>query len=131
MHEHYSMGYKPHMLSIPPYMECRSPDITGTPSLCCPSPTPLVLVWQHTRPTYEHSPQAMVDSIDREEVASFYKLLRERLLDTSKPFSKEYLQLLVKEIVLDGDNVRIKGRYASLAGAIKFTAQKKKLSTPG
>jgi len=80
---------------------------------------------------YEHSPQAMVDSIDKEEVASFCILLRERLLDTSKPFSKEYLQLLVKEIVLNGDSVRIKGGYASLAGAIKFTAQKKKLSTPG
>ena len=81
--------------------------------------------------SYEHSPQAMVDSIDRDEVATFCKLLRERLLDTSKPFSKEYLQLLVKEIVLDGDSVKIKGGYASLAGAIKFTAQKKKLSTPG
>jgi len=39
-------------------------------------------------------PQAMVDSINRDEVAMFCKLLRERLLDTSKPFSKEYLQLL-------------------------------------
>lgn len=80
---------------------------------------------------YKHSPQAVVDSIDKEEVATFCKLLRERLLDTSKPFSKEYLQLLVKEIVLNGDSVRIKGGYASLAGAIKFTAQKKKLSTSG
>ena len=50
---------------------------------------------------------------------------------TSKTFSKEYLKLLVKEIVLDGDSVRIKGGYAPLAGAIKFTAKKKKLSTPG
>jgi len=32
--------------------------------------------------SYEHSPQAMVDSIDREEVASFCKLMRDRLLDT-------------------------------------------------
>ena len=74
---------------------------------------------------YAHSPKAMVDSIDKEEVATFCELLRERLLDTSKPFSKEYLQLLVKEIVLNGDSVRIKGGYASLAGAIKFTAKKK------
>jgi len=73
----------------------------------------------------------MVDSIDREEVATFCKLLRERQLDTSKPFSKEYLQLLVKEIVLDGDSVRIKGGYASLAGAIKFVAQKKETESPG
>lgn len=80
--------------------------------------------------SYEHSPQAVVDSIDKEEVASFCKVLRERLLDTSKPFSKEYLQLLVKEIVLNGDSVRIKGGNMSLVGAIKFTASKKKLSTP-
>jgi hypothetical protein len=80
---------------------------------------------------YAHSPKAMVDSIDKEEVATFCSLLRERLLDTSKPFSKEYLQLLVKEIVLNGDSVRIKGGYASLAGAIKFAAKKKELSTSG
>ncbi|MDD2540634.1 MAG: recombinase family protein, partial [Desulfuromonadaceae bacterium] len=80
---------------------------------------------------YKQSPQAVVDSIDKDEVTSFCKLLRERLLDTSKPFSKEYLQLLVKEIVLNGDSVRIKGEYTSLAGAIKFTGKKKKLSTPG
>lgn len=49
----------------------------------------------------------------------------------SKPFSKEYLQLLVKEIVLNGNSVRIRGGYTSLAGAIKFAAKKKKLSTPG
>ena len=47
------------------------------------------------------------------------------------PFSKEYLRLLVKEIVLDGDSVKIKGGYASLAGAMKFAAKKKELSTSG
>ena len=79
---------------------------------------------------YEHSPQAVVDSIDKDEVASFCAVLREKLLDTSQPFSKEYLQLLVNEIVLTGNSVTVKGGYIPLAGAVKFTAQKKKLSTP-
>ncbi len=47
---------------------------------------------------FEHSPQAVVDSIDKEEVASFCAVLREKLLDTSQPFSKEYLQLLVMKL---------------------------------
>ena len=79
---------------------------------------------------FEHSPQAVVDSIDKEEVASFCAVLREKLLDTSQPFSKEYLQLLVNEIVLTGNSVTVKGGYVPLVGAVRFTAQKKKLSTP-
>jgi hypothetical protein len=69
-------------------------------------------------------------SIDKEEVASFCAVLREKLLDTSQPFSKEYLQLLVNEIVLTGNSVTVKGGYVPLVGAVRFTAQKKKLSTP-
>lgn len=57
-------------------------------------------------------------------------MLCEKLLDTSQPFSKEYLQLLVNEIVLKGNSMTVKGEYIPLADAVKFTAQKKKLSTP-
>ncbi len=64
-----------------------------------------------------------------QEVASFCAVLREKLLVTSQPFSKEYLQLLVKEIVLTGNIVTVKGGYIPLVGAVKFTSQKKKLST--
>lgn len=66
----------------------------------------------------------------QEEVASFCAVQREKLLDTSQPFSKEYLQLLVNEIVLTGNSVTVKGGYIPLVGAVKFTEQKKKLSTP-
>lgn len=63
-------------------------------------------------------------------VAAMLTELKQRIAG-DEPFSKEYLQLLVKEIVLNGNSVKIGGGYASLAGAIKFAAQKKKLSTPG
>jgi DNA invertase Pin-like site-specific DNA recombinase len=79
---------------------------------------------------YEHSPQAVIDSIDKDEVASFCAVLRDGLLDTSHPFSKELLQLLVNEIVLTGNNIKVKGGYVPLVGAVKLMAQKKKLSTP-
>ena len=71
-----------------------------------------------------------MDSIDKEEVASFCVVLREKLLDTSQPFSKEYLQLLVNEIELTGSSVKVKGGYVSHVGSVKLAAQKKKLSTP-
>ena len=37
---------------------------------------------------------------------------------------------MVNEIELTGNNVIVKGGYLPLVGAVKFTAQKKKLSTP-
>jgi hypothetical protein len=80
--------------------------------------------------SYEQSPQQMVDSIDKGEVASFCSQLRERLLDTSKPFSKEYLQLLVKEIVLDGDSVKIQRRIYITGGGDKVYVQKKEIEYP-
>lgn len=80
--------------------------------------------------SHQQSPQALVDSIDLEEVKMFAGLMRQRLLDQNTPFSKEYLQLLVKEIVLKGNQATIKGSYKSLVGAVRFTAEKKNLSTP-
>ena len=78
---------------------------------------------------YEHSPKAVVDSIDQEQVKAFTNLLRGRLLDRTTGFSKEYLQLLVNEIELKGNQATVKGNYVSLVGAIKFAAETKKLST--
>ena len=56
-------------------------------------------------------------------------LLRERLLNQDSAFSKEYLQLLVREIELKDNQATVRGSYRSLVGAIKFAAEKKKLST--
>lgn len=80
---------------------------------------------------YTHSPEAMVDSTDKEEVDLFCELLRERQLDTLKPVSRKCLQLLEKEIVLNGVSVRIKCSHASPEGMIKFTAKKKLASLSG
>ncbi|MEI6208337.1 MAG: hypothetical protein WCP20_16270 [Desulfuromonadales bacterium] len=74
---------------------------------------------------YDHSPQALVDSIDPDEVKVFAGLLREKLLNRDTTFSKEYLQLLVREIELKDNQATIRGSYRSLVGAIKFTAEKR------
>ena len=74
---------------------------------------------------YQDSPQAVVDAIDRREVEEFCATLKRDLLDTSKPFSKQYLQQLVKEIVLTDGVARIRGGHRPLAGAIRLSAEKK------
>ena len=74
---------------------------------------------------YQDSPHAIVETIDRREVEGFCARLREQLLDTSKPFSKQYLQQLVKEIVLTDGVARIRGSHRPLAGAIRLSAEKK------
>ena len=51
--------------------------------------------------------------------------MREKLLDQSSGFSKGYLQLLVKEIVLKGNEVTISGDSRAMVGAIRFAAEKK------
>ena len=78
---------------------------------------------------YQVSPHAVVDSIDSKEVDEFCATLRKTLLDTSTQFSKQYLQLLVKEIILKDGVARIKGGYRPLAGMIRFGAKPKNPTT--
>ena len=75
--------------------------------------------------SYQDSPLAVVDAIDKREVEEFCATLKRDLLDTSKPFSKQYLQQLVKEIVLTDGVARIRGGHRPLAGAIRLSAEKK------
>ncbi len=75
--------------------------------------------------SYQSSPQAIVAEIDSKVVNEFCATLRRELLDTTKPFSKQYLQLLVREIVLKDGVARIKGSNHSLAGAIHLRGKKK------
>ena len=75
--------------------------------------------------SYQDSPQAMVEAIDRTIVDEFCQTLRAELLDTAKPFSKQYLQLLVREIVLKDGTAVIRGGRRPLAGAIRYSAEKK------
>ena len=74
---------------------------------------------------YQSSPQAMVESIDMLEVENFCSVLKKELMDTSKPFSKEYLKILVKEIVLKDGVAKVQGSYRPLAGAIRWASEKK------
>lgn len=74
---------------------------------------------------YQDSPQAVLDTIDRQEVEEFCAALKRELLDTSKPFSKQYLQQLVNEIVLKDGVARIRGGHRNLAGAIHLSAERK------
>lgn len=62
-----------------------------------------------------------MDRIQPSNIEAFGKAIRAEFKD--KDFAKRYLQLLVKEIVVDGDTATMKGSYAALANAI---AQKKK-----
>ena len=39
-------------------------------------------------------------------------------------FAKDYLQLLVSEIVLTDNELKFKGKYGALVGAVKFSAKK-------
>ena len=74
---------------------------------------------------YHDSPMAVVDAIDKREVEEFCTTLKRDLLDTTKPFSKQYLQQLVKEIILKDGVARIRGGHSPLAGAIRCSAEKK------
>lgn len=69
---------------------------------------------------YQLSPQAAVDSISDKDVEFWCEMLREKLLDTQSGFSKDFLQLLVREIVLTKNEVKVFGNPLALAGAIKF-----------
>jgi hypothetical protein len=71
----------------------------------------------------------LVDTIDNEEEKRWSELLREKLLDTTSGFPKEYLQLLIKEIVLTGKEVRVSGDSRALGRAIRFAAETKNPTT--
>jgi len=61
-------------------------------------------------------------------VQKFTRALRTRLLDTTSGFGKAYLNLLVDEIRLDGNELHIQGSYRALARAVSL-AKEGKLDT--
>lgn len=63
-------------------------------------------------------------------IAKFTRALRVRLLDTASGFGKAYLNLLVDEIRLDGNELRIKGSYRALARAITLSREAKPDAVP-
>ncbi len=60
-----------------------------------------------------------------EKIEAFCAALKEKLRDRSMTFGKEYLRLLVDEIVADDKEVIVRGQYRNMIGAMKS-----KLDTP-
>ena len=58
-------------------------------------------------------------------VQKFTRVLRTRLLDTASGFGKAYLNLLVDEIRLDGNELHIKGSDRALARAVSLSKEGK------
>ncbi|WP_425429689.1 recombinase family protein [Desulfuromusa kysingii] len=65
--------------------------------------------------------ESELDQLGPKNVDLFRKSLKTKLMDSSSNFGKNYLKLLIKEIVVDGKEVRITGSYAALVGALEKT----------
>ena len=69
--------------------------------------------------------QNPLGSLTPAQVTRFARALRTRLLDPSSGFGKAYLNLLIDEIRLDGDELRIQGSYGALARAVSLSKEGK------
>ena len=55
--------------------------------------------------------------VDSRRIEAFSKVLEARLKDVSSGFGKAYLRMLVDEIRLEGNELKIRGSYAKLGDA--------------
>lgn len=58
-------------------------------------------------------------------ILKFTRALRTRLLDTASRFGKAYLNLLVDDIRLDGNELHVKGSYRALVRAVSLSKEGK------
>ena len=65
-----------------------------------------------------------------QNIDAFSKAIRSKLLDRSSRFGKDYLNLLVNEIKIDGNEAHISGSYNALASAIAETKKGRPLRVP-
>jgi len=56
--------------------------------------------------------------INEAKVHKFCMHLREKLSDSLSRFGKEYLKILVDKVTVEGNQVRVRGSQAALAGAV-------------
>ena len=56
--------------------------------------------------------------IDKHKIELFCSAIQEKILDKSANFGKGYLQLLVDEILVTGNEIKMRGKKATLAGTI-------------
>jgi len=59
--------------------------------------------------------------LGKKSVQTFCSALRDKMLDKESNFRKEYLRLLVDEVSIEGNEVRIRGSHAALAGVLHKT----------
>jgi site-specific DNA recombinase len=65
-----------------------------------------------------------IEPIKASQIEHFGKALRQRLLSGDPGFAKNYLRLLVNEIVVAGETATIQGSLAALAAAAAFQKEK-------
>ena len=66
-----------------------------------------------------------LDKLRPAHIHKFTGALRTRFLDRASGFGKAYLNLLVNDIRLDGNTLRIQGSYRALAGAVSISREGK------
>jgi site-specific DNA recombinase len=62
-----------------------------------------------------------VSQLGPKKIDTFCKALKQRLQDKESNFGKDYLSLLVDEINVEGNEVRLRGSYGALAGMLSRT----------
>ena len=65
--------------------------------------------------------QIVLDKVDSARIDSFCEALKARMSDSQSRLGKAYLGLLVDEIRLEGDEIKMRGGYGRLADAIGQT----------
>jgi site-specific DNA recombinase len=65
----------------------------------------------------EDSHRQALPKVDSSKIQAFSKVLEARLKDVRNGFGKAYLRLLVVEIRLEGNDLKIRGSYAQLGDA--------------
>ncbi len=69
--------------------------------------------------------QMAIQKVTQAQIDAFCDTLQARMRDPSTGFGKAYLHLLVDEIRLDGDQLKMRGSYGKLADAIGSLEKKK------
>jgi hypothetical protein len=65
-----------------------------------------------------HRKTLPLENINPAMIGAFSKVLRKRLLDTNSAFAKSYLNLLVDEIRVNGNQATIIGSHTAMAQAV-------------
>jgi site-specific DNA recombinase len=71
------------------------------------------------RSAMERNKEIPFKELNKDRVVAFCLALREKIRDKGSHFGREYLRLLLDEIVVDGREVVVRGQYRNLIGAIK------------